>query len=192
MSLRTAYSVTGRATALLVTGLVATLLGLTVLLPRIGGATPYTILTGSMRPGMPPGTVVVVRPKPLNEIRIGDVITYQIASGRPEVVTHRVRSIAYALDGSRTLITQGDANNGRDRLPVRGDQVRGVRWYSVPYVGRVSMAVSGNVRQLAVVLSVVALLAYAAVSFLREARDRRRGPRAHAPAASIDRDEVNA
>ena len=30
-----------------------------VLVPRIGGGTPYVVLTGSMRPHMPPGTLVV-------------------------------------------------------------------------------------------------------------------------------------
>ena len=54
-----------------------------VLVPRLGGATPYTILTGSMTPKMPPGTLVVVKPRPIDKIGIGDVITYQFESGSP-------------------------------------------------------------------------------------------------------------
>ena len=41
---------------------VAAVLAVAVLVPRVGGATPYTVLTGSMAPTYPPGSLVVVRP----------------------------------------------------------------------------------------------------------------------------------
>ncbi len=174
MSLRTVRTMTGRVISLLVMGLVVAVLGLTVVLPKISGATAYTILTGSMRPGMPAGTVVVDRTKPADQIRIGDVVTYQIASGRPEVATHRVQSVGYALDGTRTFITRGDANNTADRLPVRPEQIRGVRWYSVPYVGLPSLWIGASIRQVVVGGAVILLIAYALMSFIGETRDRRR------------------
>ena len=67
-------------------------IALAVVVPRLGGATPYTVLTGSMRPGMPPGTLVVVRPIEPDQIATGMVVTYQLRSGDPTVVTHRVLS----------------------------------------------------------------------------------------------------
>jgi signal peptidase I len=51
-----------------------------VLVPRIAGATPYTILAGSMMPDIPPGTIIAVKPTPFDQIRQGDVISYQIES----------------------------------------------------------------------------------------------------------------
>ena len=36
-----------------------TILAATVVIPRVSGSTPYTILTSSMRPTYPPGTLVV-------------------------------------------------------------------------------------------------------------------------------------
>ncbi len=174
MSLRTVRTMTSRVVALLVMGLVVAVLGLTVVLPKISGATAYTILTGSMRPGMPPGTVVVDRQIPVDQIKIGDVVTYQITSGQPAVVTHRVQSIGYALDGTRTFITRGDANDSADHLPVTAAQIRGVRWYSVPYVGLPSIWIGVSIRQVVVGGAVILLLAYALVSFIGETRDRRR------------------
>jgi signal peptidase len=52
----------GQVTCLLVILLVTAAIGIAVLVPRLGGATPYVVLTGSMEPRMPPGTLVVVKP----------------------------------------------------------------------------------------------------------------------------------
>ena len=41
-----------------------------VVIPRIAGATPYTILTGSMQPGLPLGSLVVIRPVDPREIGV--------------------------------------------------------------------------------------------------------------------------
>lgn len=177
MSLRTLRTVTGRACALLVAGLVVVVLGISVILPALGGGTAYTILTGSMEPGMPPGTVVVVRPTPVDQIRTGDVVTYQIDSGEPTVATHRVIAVQTSLDGKIQLITQGDANNAPDPNPVLPVQVKGVRWYSVPFVGLPALAVDGNIRQVVVMGAVVLLFGYAAMSFGGALRDRRHARR---------------
>ena len=90
--------------------LVAALAVVLVVLPRATGSTPLTVLTSSMEPGLPPGTLLVVRPTPVEQVRVGDVVTYQIASGRPEVITHRVTGVESATDGSLGFVLQGDAN----------------------------------------------------------------------------------
>ena len=38
-------------------------LALTIVIPRLTGSTPYTVLTGSMVPTYPPGTLIVVKPE---------------------------------------------------------------------------------------------------------------------------------
>ena len=152
-------------------------LSVSVLVPRLGGATPYTILTGSMQPGMPPGTLVVVKPVDPEDITIGTVITYQLESGESTVVTHRVIAQAYDLRGDLTFTTQGDANDVADAEPVRPVQVMGERWYAVPHLGRVVNVVTADQRRAAIVVVVVALLGYAATMFAGSARDRRSTPR---------------
>ena len=82
---------------------VAALVLAAVVVPRLAGATPYTVLTGSMTPAYPPGSLVVVRPVEPNEVRIGDVVTYQLRSGEPAVATHRVVGVGWSADGERLL-----------------------------------------------------------------------------------------
>jgi signal peptidase len=163
---------------------VAAVVSIAVLVPRIGGATPYTVLTGSMRPTMPPGTMVVVRPTPAGHIRVGDVVTYQLHSGEPEVVTHRVVAVGIDGAGHRTFRTQGDANDVPDAAWVRAVQVKGVLWYDVPHLGRVSNLLNGAERQVVLAIVVSALLAYAAFMFGSDYRDRRRRRSAPAPSSA--------
>ena len=152
------------------------LVGLAVVVPRLAGATPYVVLTGSMRPGMPPGTLVVVRPVSPDRIGVGAVVTYQLRSGEPTVVTHRV--VAQGTDSVGRIVfrTQGDANPVPDAGWVRPVQIRGTRWFSVPYVGYATSLVTDAERSAATVLVVGLLLGYAGWMFAGAARDRwRRG-----------------
>jgi signal peptidase len=169
----------------------AALVTVAVLVPRLGGATPYSVLTGSMRPTMPPGTMVVVRPTPADDVRVGDVVTYQLRSGKPEVVTHRVIAIGIDGTGHRMFRTQGDANDTPDAAWVRSVQVKGVRWYAVPQLGRVSNLLDGAERQVVLGVVVSGLLAYAAFMFggdLRDRRGRRGVP--SVPAMAVRREPV--
>lgn len=149
-------------------------LAIAVVVPRIGGATPYTVLTGSMRPHLPPGTLVVAKPVDPSEIGIGTVVTYQLRSGEPQVVTHRVVAIRSNLKGETEFQTQGDANSIPDEAWVRPEQIRGRLWYAVPYLGRVNALLSGHERQLLVYGAAGGLVLYALTMFLGAGRDRTR------------------
>ncbi len=177
MSVRVVLGWLGQVFSWLVILGVASVLVVAVLIPRVAGATPYTILTGSMEPGLPPGTLIVVKPADVGEIGIGTVITYQLASGKPTVVTHRV--VAQGIDGKGQVQfqTQGDANNTPDQKWVRSVQVKGEKWYAVPYLGYVNNMLTGKERQMAVYVVASLLLGYAAFMLTGATRDwvRRRG-----------------
>ncbi|HEX2893137.1 MAG TPA: signal peptidase I [Marmoricola sp.] len=145
-----------------------------VIVPRLGGATPYVIETGSMRPGMPPGTVVVVRPVTPRDIGVGSVITYQLESGQPAVVTHRV--VGQGIDGAGQVRfrTQGDANNAVDAGWVRPVQIKGARWYAVPLIGYVTTLITPGLRQALLTVTISVLFGYAAMMFAADLRGRRR------------------
>lgn len=150
---------------------------LVIVIPAVSGSTPMTILTNSMAPTYPPGTLVVVKPIDADQIRIGDAITYQLKSGEPEVVTHRVVAIS-STDGETTFTTKGDNNGAADSLPVRPVQVRGTVWYAVPYIGYVNTLVNGDSRAVVVPIIAVGLFAYAgwmlASGITQSTRRRRR------------------
>lgn len=152
------------------------ILAATIVVPKVAGAQPYTVLTGSMQPDYPPGSLIVVKPRPADEITPGDVITYQIRSGDPEVVTHRVVEVTRDPEGQRRFIAQGDANSIVDDEPVRPVQVRGVLWYSIPYLGYVNTWFTGNRRTVTVFVLAGLLFAYAAWQIYRGFREDREKP----------------
>lgn len=150
---------------------------LAVAIPRIAGATPYTVLTGSMEPDLPPGTLVVVRPVDAEDVALGDVITFQLESGKPTVATHRVVAVGTRLDGEQVFTTRGDANGTPDRNPVRAVQVQGRLWYSVPYLGHLNSVLTGRQRQSAVLVAAALLVGYASFMFVAAVRERIRARR---------------
>jgi signal peptidase len=81
--------------------------------PRFGLYRPLTVLSGSMRPTFNPGDLVIVRPEPLREVRVGQVISYQVPVGVHQVETHRIVRVVHG-GAHPVLQTKGDANNVRD------------------------------------------------------------------------------
>jgi len=78
--------------------------------PHTGRYRTMTVLSASMRPTMAPGSVVVVTPMPIADIRPGDIITYTAPAPDGRVLTHRVIEVL----GPGLVRTQGDANNTPD------------------------------------------------------------------------------
>lgn len=152
------------------TALVLALIGV----PLIGRAQPYTVLTESMRPTYPPGTLVVVRDGDMNRLATGEVITYQLRSGEPEVVSHRIIASAQNSTGGRTYVTQGDNNPQPDQNPVKPEQIRGTVWYSIPYLGYVNNWLTGDTRVLVVSVFAGALGLYALFQLIGAVVDARR------------------
>ncbi|MCW1249268.1 signal peptidase I [Acaricomes phytoseiuli] len=147
------------------------LLAVTVIAPRMVGGESLTVLSGSMRPLLQPGDLAVIKPISPEEIGLGTVISYQLRSGEPELVTHRVIGMLVGAGaGERRFLTQGDANQSVDSQAVRAVQVRGELWYSLPWLGYLSAAVNPWKPTLLVV-SVTALFGYAAGMGLGAARD---------------------
>lgn len=163
---------------------------LVVALPMLTKSTPYTVLTSSMTPSYPAGTLVVVKPADPQQIKIGDVITYQVKSDRPEVITHRVIEIAQPTTSGDTVkfITKGDANSLPDP-EVKPIQVRGVVWYAVPYIGWINNVINGSARNVIVPIVAGGLFLYAGYMGVGSVIDRRR--KAAAQAAKDEQDAID-
>lgn len=148
-----------------------------IVVPRLADAIPLTVLTSSMEPGLPPGTLLIVRPVDPGDVRVGDVVTYQIRPNVPGVITHRVVSINVAADGSRTFVFKGDNNSVSDKDAVVEAQVMGRLWYSVPLIGFVNTSTGGSNRAWLIPAAASALLLYAAWTIVREIVAVRRAKR---------------
>jgi signal peptidase len=158
---------------------VALVAALVIVVPAVTGSTPYTILTSSMEPGLPPGTLVVVKPINPDDIVIGTVVTYQLESGEPTVVTHRVVAIQgeTVAGGDRQFITKGDANSAADEKPVKEVQIRGAVWYSVPWIGWINNLVNGDMRAVIIPIIAVGLFVYAGWMIVSSRLEKRRKQR---------------
>ncbi|MDD1677505.1 MAG: signal peptidase I, partial [Methanomicrobiales archaeon] len=69
------------------------------------------VLSGSMEPAMHTGGVIISRPVPEQEIRVGDIITFASPQGNG-FISHRVTAIETA--SPLVVHTKGDANEDAD------------------------------------------------------------------------------
>ena len=100
--------------------------------PRLFNIYEFNVLTGSMTPTYPPGTLVFVQEKDPAAIRPGEVVSY-IMDEDLNIVTHRVVSNNY---DDKTVTTRGDANVSDDG-PILYQNIVGVVGFAIPYVGGV-------------------------------------------------------
>lgn len=125
----------GYAVVLLATASVL-LLAFLGLGPRTGAYRTFTVYSGSMQPTLPVGAVAIVVPRPLEAVRVGDILTYRIPVENHRIVTHRV--IEVLEHGPRPVVrTKGDANRDPDRWTARlGGDAAWVVVGHVPLLGR--------------------------------------------------------
>jgi len=108
------------------------------------GYSVMTVLTGSMEPYLPVGTLLVMGPVADNDIQVGDVITF-IRNDR-RTITHRVEEIVPGFaDGRPGFVTRGDAVATRDPETVRADNVIGEIIWSNYFLGQVIVFIQRNV-----------------------------------------------
>lgn len=104
--------------------------GAVLALKFIGNAEMKAVLTGSMEPELPVGSLLVILPVAYDDIQIGDDITC-VRDASLTLVTHRVIE---KDDDTQTITTQGIANNAPDS-PTHYENVVGRVAYHVPYLG---------------------------------------------------------
>ena len=90
-----------------------------------------TVVSGSMRPAIDVGDLVVVAPVNRYNVSVGEVIAF-VRGGI--TILHRVVGIT-RVRGQLAYVTKGDANNAPDREPVLPQQIVGRLVYVVPHVG---------------------------------------------------------
>lgn len=110
--------------------IVAACLGLAI--PRIAGCETYVVVSGSMEPSIPVGSIVYSEPVDPKLLQSGDVIVFNDYTRSKAPITHRAVSNDTAAG---TIITKGDANAARDVNPVTYDNLIGKVKTHVPRIG---------------------------------------------------------
>ena len=115
-----------------------------VTLPRILNLRAVVVLTGSMEPALPVGSIAFVEKSGAQDIAVGDVLTFY----RPDVtqrvlVTHRVVGVARE-QGQPAFRTKGDANEEPDEWLVPSANVVGPVTRVIPHMGHVTDLIRGR------------------------------------------------
>jgi signal peptidase I len=109
-----------------------------------GGYRPLIVLSGSMVPKMPVGSVVISKSVDPTVIKVGDIITFTqrsaLRGSNEPFVSHRVVHVLNQATGL-SFVTKGDANNTTDSAPVLASQVVGRVILILPFVGKLSQFV---------------------------------------------------
>ncbi len=98
---------------LLLVLVVAVCIPLTI--PRFFGYQIYSVISGSMEPAIPVGSLVYIKTIQPEDAQEGDVIAFYGAKDSASIITHRVVENRPFMG---ELITKGDANREADMNPV--------------------------------------------------------------------------
>ena len=120
--------------------------------PLLFGFRPVVVLSPSMEPAYPVGSLIYYKSAEFGEIRSGDAITFEI--GGNNLATHRVVEV---IAGTQEFVTKGDNNPSNDPNPVSYARVAGKTTpFAVPYLGFFTQALRNW--QAIAVMAVILLL----------------------------------
>ncbi|MGN1399078.1 MAG: signal peptidase I [Erysipelotrichaceae bacterium] len=105
---------------------------------RLVGLRTYVVLSGSMEPTYPTGSLIYVKEVDTSQLKAGDVITFMI--DEDTIATHRIIEVLPDEEDSSVIRfrTQGDANDSPDGSPVHYKNVIGTPVFCVPKLGYVA------------------------------------------------------
>lgn len=133
--------------------IVIVLLGGIFFIPKFLGYMPYDVLTGSMKPSYPVGSLIYVKQVSADTLKTGDIITINNA-GTP--ITHRIVSI----DKEQQLVyTKGDANQDADGAVSFNQIIGKAAKVHFPFLGTVFQVLqNGSNRKIIIIGMAIFLL----------------------------------
>lgn len=155
--------------ALLFYGMFSIAVGLCIL--RLLAFSPYMVLTGSMQPQYPIGSLVYVRAVAQERLQVGDAITFAAPNGET-VITHAI----VAIDTEDGLYyTKGIANDAWDASAVPYENIIGKVYFCIPYLGYLTVPLASKNGRLAVIFATLAI--WAMVYLVRQSFAKRIRPK---------------
>ena len=109
-------------------------------LPRVFGYEIYTVISGSMEPAIPTGSLVYIKEMEPKDVQVDDVIAFYGTKDAASIITHRVVENRVLMG---EFITKGDANAAKDMNPAPYDNFIGKVAYSIPKVGGIALVLTG-------------------------------------------------
>lgn len=120
---------------------------------------PYqvcSVLSGSMVPTLPVGSVVILTQTEGSQLKVGDIITFNYPNRPDQLVTHRIYEVKQG-PGGPAFVTKGDANNVPDSWVVSGSGTGWREVFTIPYLGYILGALGSPLLRL-LILGIPAFL----------------------------------
>ena len=111
----------------------------------------YVIVSNSMQPTIDPGDVIFIKKTNINDLEVGDVITFQKDN---MIATHRIIEIQ-----DENVITQGDNNNLQDD-PLSKENIIGEYMFRVPKVGYIYSFVGSPIGMIVLGMIIALVIIY--------------------------------
>lgn len=108
-------------------------------LPKAFGYQMYTVISGSMEPALPVGSLVYVKYQEPESIEKKDIIAFYGSNESSSIITHRV---VYNKKLSGEFVTKGDANKEKDMNPISYNQYMGKVVLMIPVIGGVAQTLT--------------------------------------------------
>ncbi len=122
--------------------------------PNFLGYKTYVIISGSMKPELDIGDVVIV--KETGNFEVGDIISFRQGES---VVTHRISNIE-EVEGQKQYITKGDNNNAEDQSVITEQYIEGEVIFSIPYIGNLVVGLQKGVVVIIILLFIYIYMLY--------------------------------
>lgn len=114
--------------------------------PSILGIKTYVVISGSMKPNIEIGDVVIVKKE--NELKEGDIISYRKGES---VITHRITSVTEE-NGEKIYRTKGDNNNTEDSEKITNEIIEGKVIKTIPKIGNVTFILKNRITLIVMLL----------------------------------------
>ena len=126
-----------------------------VTLPRAFGYEVYTVISGSMEPAIPTGSMVFVKGMEAAEVEEEDVIAFYGGPDSNAIITHRVVENRVVMG---EFVTKGDANEDVDMNPVNYQEFLGRVDLSIPVLGTLAQMLTTTTGKIGAVSAIVAAI----------------------------------
>lgn len=103
--------------------------------PKVFGYEMYTVISGSMEPSIPTGSLVYIKDMEPQDVADGDVIAFYGGHDSNAIITHRVVKNRVVMG---EFVTKGDANEKEDMNPIPYMNFLGRVELSIPVVGELA------------------------------------------------------
>lgn len=130
------------------------IIAIPLVIPKLFGYQIYGVLSGSMEPEYPVGSVIYVEDIAPANIHVKDVITFKMSAQSDVVATHRVVSIN---SEENSFITKGDANKENDSASVSFQRVLGKAIFCLPLFGYISLFIQSTIGILTTIILIASI-----------------------------------